>query len=59
MKGFTLTAQERQDLLDFLSSLTDRGFLDDSQTPKKAGTGSSRYHGRPHSIASSTKAAIA
>jgi cytochrome c peroxidase len=27
IKGFTLTAQERQDLLDFLSSLTDETFL--------------------------------
>ena len=27
IKGFTLTAQERQDLLDFLSSLTDERFL--------------------------------
>jgi cytochrome c peroxidase len=27
IKGFTLTAQERQDLLDFLSSLTDPSFL--------------------------------
>ena len=27
IKGFTLTAQERQDLLDFLSSLTDEQFL--------------------------------
>jgi cytochrome c peroxidase len=27
IKGFTLTAQERQDLLDFLSSLTDTRFL--------------------------------
>jgi cytochrome c peroxidase len=29
VKGFTLTAQERQDLLDFLSSLTDEEFLSD------------------------------
>ena len=29
VKGFTLTAQERQDLLDFLSSLTDERFLSD------------------------------
>ena len=29
IKGFTLTAQERQDLLDFLSSLTDEQFLTD------------------------------
>ena len=29
IKGFTLTAQERQDLLDFLSSLTDERFLTD------------------------------
>jgi cytochrome c peroxidase len=29
IKGFTLTAQERQDLLDFLSSLTDEHFLND------------------------------
>ena len=27
IKGFTLTAQERQDLLDFLASLTDEKFL--------------------------------
>ena len=27
VKGFTLTAQERQDLLDFLASLTDERFL--------------------------------
>ena len=27
IKGFTLTAQERQDLLDFLASLTDEEFL--------------------------------
>ncbi len=29
VKGFTLTAQERQDLLDFLASLTDERFLSD------------------------------
>lgn len=29
MKGFTLTAQERQDLLDFLASLSDERFLTD------------------------------
>jgi cytochrome c peroxidase len=29
VKSFTLTAQERQDLLDFLSSLTDEQFLTD------------------------------
>ncbi len=29
IKGFTLTAQERQDLLEFLSSLTDERFLTD------------------------------
>ena len=31
IKGFTLTAQERQDLLDFLSSLTDERFLNNPQ----------------------------
>jgi cytochrome c peroxidase len=31
IKGFTLTAQERQDLLDFLSSLSDEHFLNDPQ----------------------------
>jgi cytochrome c peroxidase len=31
IKGFTLTAQERQDLLDFLSSLTDEHFLTNPQ----------------------------
>jgi cytochrome c peroxidase len=30
IKGFTLTAQERQDLLDFLSSLTDERFLNNA-----------------------------
>jgi cytochrome c peroxidase len=29
IKGFSLTAQEKQDLLDFLSSLTDEHFLSD------------------------------
>jgi cytochrome c peroxidase len=29
VKGFTLTAQERQDVLDFLASLSDQGFLQD------------------------------
>ena len=29
VKGFTLTAQEREDLLNFLSSLTDERFLTD------------------------------
>jgi cytochrome c peroxidase len=29
IKGFTLTAQERADLLAFLSSLTDEKFLSD------------------------------
>jgi cytochrome c peroxidase len=29
VKGFTLTARERQDLLDFLASLTDEQFLSD------------------------------
>ena len=29
IRGFTLTAQERQDLLDFLASLTDERFLTD------------------------------
>lgn len=33
VKGFTLTGQEREDLLDFLSSLTDERFLND---PKSA-----------------------
>jgi cytochrome c peroxidase len=31
IKGFTLTAQERQDLLDFLSSLSDEKFLGDPE----------------------------
>jgi cytochrome c peroxidase len=31
VKGFTLTAQERQDLLDFLASLTDERFLGDAK----------------------------
>ena len=31
IKGFTLTAQERQDLLDFLSSLTDERFLNNPE----------------------------
>jgi cytochrome c peroxidase len=31
IKGFTLSAQEKQDLLDFLSSLTDQRFLTDAR----------------------------
>jgi cytochrome c peroxidase len=31
IKGFTLTARERQDLLDFLSSLTDQRFLNNPE----------------------------
>ncbi len=31
IKGFTLTAQERQDLLDFLASLTDERFLNNAE----------------------------
>jgi cytochrome c peroxidase len=31
IRGFTLTAQERQDLLAFLASLTDEKFLSDAQ----------------------------
>ncbi len=31
IKGFTLTAQERQDLLDFLASLTDDKFLNNAE----------------------------
>ena len=31
IRGFTLTAQERQDLLAFLASLTDEKFLSDPQ----------------------------
>jgi cytochrome c peroxidase len=31
IKGFTLSAQERQDLLDFLSSLTDERFLNNPE----------------------------
>jgi cytochrome c peroxidase len=43
VKGFTLTAQERQDLLDFLSSLTDERFLGNPEfADPHASTGSPR-----------------
>jgi cytochrome c peroxidase len=42
VKGFTLTAQERQDLLDFLDSLTDERFLSDPKySDPNAGEGGS------------------
>ena len=42
IKGFTLTAQERQDLLDFLSSLTDEHFLTNPQFAAPGGSAPSR-----------------
>jgi cytochrome c peroxidase len=42
IKGFTLTAQERQDLLDFLSSLTDERFLNDPALADPGGSAPNR-----------------
>ncbi len=43
VKGFTLTAQERRDLLDFLESLTDERFLSDAQFADPNASGSARH----------------
>ena len=42
IKGFTLTAQERQDLLEFLSSLTDEHFLNDPTLADPGGSAVNR-----------------
>ncbi|HKQ12194.1 MAG TPA: di-heme enzyme [Steroidobacteraceae bacterium] len=42
IKGFTLTAQERQDLLDFLSSLTDERFLNNPALADPGGSAPNR-----------------